>query len=111
MTFLYLNSDKMGDGDPILGKKLMRIFLSELAKSSTKIDVIGCVNSGINLTTKGSDVIDSLKKFEEKDAIIATCVTCLDFHKRRDELIIGDIGTMDKTIEIMSQADKVIRPN
>ena len=111
MTFLYLNSDKMGAGDPELGRKLMRIFLSELANSSVQIDVIGCVNSGINLTTKGSEVIDSLKILEEKGARIATCGTCLDHHNRRDELLIGQVGTMDMTVQILSQADRVIRPN
>ncbi len=111
MTFLYLNSDKMGQGDPELGKKLMKSFLSELAKSDVQIDVIGCVNSGINLTTEGSEVIDSLKALEAKGAQIATCGTCLDFHKRREDLLIGGVGTMDMTVQVMANADKVIRPN
>jgi selenium metabolism protein YedF len=111
MTFLYLNSDKMGEGDPVLGKKLMKIFLSELDKAGITIDVIGCVNSGINLTTKGSEVIEILKRFEEKGARIATCVTCLEYHNRKEELLIGEIGTMDKSVQIMAQADKVIKPN
>lgn len=111
MTFLYLNSDKMGQGDPLLGKKLMSIFLGELAKSDAKIDLIGCVNSGINLTTKGSEVLASLKELEKQGANIATCGTCLDFHNKRGDLLIGEIGNMSQTIQIMSQADKIIRPN
>lgn len=111
MTFLYLNSDKMGQGDPILGKKLIKSFLNELAKSDVKIDLIGCVNTGINLTTKGSEVIDTLKIMQQKGARIATCGTCLDFYAKRADLIIGEIGTMDQTVKIMSEAAKVIRPN
>ena len=111
MTFLYLNSDQMGDGDPILGKKLMKSFLSELAKSDVAIDVIGCVNSAINLTTEGSDVLDSLDALLKKGARIASCGTCLDYHQMREKLSIGEIGTMDMTVAIMAQADKVIRPN
>mgnify|MGYP006293297571 CR=1 FL=1 len=111
MTFLYLNSDKMGHGDPELGNKLMNIFLSTLAQSDVTIDVIGCVNSGINLTTEGSDVIDSLRALEKRGAKIATCGTCLDYHGKRDQLLIGQIGTMEDTVAIMSQATKVIRPN
>jgi selenium metabolism protein YedF len=111
MTFLYLNSDKMGEGEAELGKKLMRTFLAKLANSSIKIDVIGCVNSAIYLTTKGSDVIDSLKKLEEKGAKIASCKTCLEYHNRQKELLIGEVGTMDKTLEVMAKADKTIRPN
>lgn len=111
MTFLYLNSEKMGEGEPALGKKLLKSFLRELAASGTQIDLIGCVNSAISLTTEGSDVIDIFKEFEERGVKIATCGTCLDHHGRRDKLLIGGVGTMDMTVEIMVTADKVIRPN
>ena len=111
MTFLYLNSDKMGQGDPQLGSKLMKSFLSELAKSEAKIDLIGCVNAGIHLTTRGSEVLDSLKILEKKGARIATCGTCLDYYKKKDELVIGEIGTMDQTVMVMAGADRIIRPN
>ena len=111
MTFLYLNSDKMGEGDPALGKKLMKKFLEELAQSETRIDIIGCVNSAIYLTTKGSEVIDSLKRLEKKGARIATCATCLEYHHKKDDLLIGEVGTMAQSVAVMSQADKVIKPN
>jgi selenium metabolism protein YedF len=111
MVFLYLNSDKMGQGEPELGKKLMGAFLRELANSDVVIDGIGCVNSGIHLTTEGSEAIASLRALEAKGAKIATCGTCLDFHDKRDNLLIGEIGSMDQTVQVMSMADKVIRPN
>ena len=110
MTFLYLNSDKMGEGDSDLGKKLLKSFLSNLANSDVQIDVVGCVNSGINLTTEGSEVLDILKKLEAKGAKIATCGTCLEFHGRKDKLLIGSIGTMPMTVQIMADADNVIKP-
>lgn len=110
MIFLYLCSDTMGHGNPELGKKLLINFLQKLADSDTQIDVIGCVNDGIKLTTKGSAVLDSLKKLQERGAQIATCGTCLDFHGKRNELLIGDIGSMDGTVQIMATADRVIRP-
>lgn len=111
MTFLYLNSDKMGEGDPQLGRKLLTIFLNKLADSDTKIDVVGGVNSGVYLTTEGSKVIDSMRKLEAKGAKIATCGTCLEHFNLEDKLLIGEVGTMDGTVEIMSIADRIIRPN
>lgn len=111
MKFLYLNSDKMGEGNPELGKKLLKSFLSELAASGAQVDLIGCVNSAINLTTEGSEVIDVLKQFEERGAKIATCGTCLDHYGRRDALLIGMVGTMDLTVQIMTTAEQIIRPN
>lgn len=109
MTFLYLNSDQMGRGNEELGRKLLGIFLEKLADSDVTVDVIGCVNNGIHLTTKGSPVIDSLRKLQEKGTRIATCGTCLDFHQKRNELIIGEVGTMDQTVQIMATADRIIR--
>lgn len=100
----------MGHGDPVLGQKLMRSFLSELAKSDVQVDIIGCVNSGINLTTEGSPVLESLQELQNRGAMIATCGTCLDFHGKREDVAIGTIGTMDQTVQVMAKADKIIRP-
>lgn len=110
MTFLYLNSDKMGKGDDKLGKILLENFLDKLANSNIKIEFVGCVNSAINLTTEGSHVIDVLRKFEKNGAKISSCGTCLDYFKKREKLKIGKIGTMDGTIELMATADKIIQP-
>jgi len=54
MTFLYLNSNKMGNGDDKLGEILIESFLEKLSNSDIKIDFIGCVNSGVKLTRQGS---------------------------------------------------------
>lgn len=101
----------MGHGDAELGKKLMTKFLEELLKTDEKIDMIGCVNSGVNLTTEGSNVIETLKEFELRGARIATCGTCLEYHNIKDKLMVGEVGTMAQGVAIMTQADKVIRPN
>ena len=111
MTLLYLNSDQMGSGDSELGKKLLCTFLDKLAHSSQKVDLVGCVNSGINLTTQQGKALESLKQLQEKGARIASCGTCLDHHGKRGNLLIGEIGSMDDTIEVMFQADKIVRPN
>lgn len=110
MNFLYLNTDQMGQGYPALGIRLLESFLNNLIESNIKIDFIGCVNGGVHLTTEGSQVISQLKKLEETGAKIASCGTCLDFFNKRDQLLIGEIGTMSQTIEIMSKADIVFRP-
>jgi len=110
MTFLYLCSDQMGIGEQELGRKLMSLFLEKLAASDVKVDLIGCSNSGVYLTTEGSSVIETLRKLEKKGARIATCGTCLDHMHRRDKLLIGQIGTMDMTIQVLATADRIIRP-
>jgi selenium metabolism protein YedF len=111
MTFLYLNSDKMGEGDPVLGSKLMKVFLKTLLDSGERIDMIGCVNSGINLTTADDEAVEILKEFEKKGSMISSCGTCLEFHGSREKLKIGETGTMKDAVEMMLTADKIIRPN
>jgi hypothetical protein len=100
----------MGSGDPALGKKLLRIFLEKLAASDVQVDLVGCVNSGIYLTSDGSEVLESLKKLAEKGARIATCGTCLDHLNLREKLQIGEVGTMDQTVQVMAIAERIIRP-
>ena len=110
MVFLYLNSNRMGEGDPELGQKLLAGFLNELAKSDIKIDAIGCVNSAVFLTTEKNDPLESLKILEKNGSRIVSCGTCLDHFSRRDKLLIGEICSMDKTVQIMATADRVIKP-
>lgn len=110
MTFLYLNSDGMGQGDAALGRKLMASFLKELVASGTPVDLVGCVNHGVLLTTEGSPVLEHLRALEAAGARIASCGTCLDAMNLRDKLCIGEVGSMDMTIQVMSSADRVLRP-
>jgi selenium metabolism protein YedF len=110
MTFLYLCSDQFGMGDPGLGRKLLEMYLEKLAHSDVKIDLVGCSNAGIFLTTEGSRVIESLRMLESKGARIATCGTCLDHYNLRDKLLIGEVGTMDMSVQALATADRIIRP-
>jgi len=110
MTLLYLNSDKMGSGDDDLGRKLMSLFLAQLAASTTQIDLVGCVNSGVRLTTQGSAVIAHLAALKARGARIATCGTCLEHLGLEDQLLIGEVGTMEQSVQAMAMADRVIHP-
>jgi len=100
----------MGGGDEALGRKLLKIFLANLAASATPIDLVGCVNSGVRLTTEGSEVIEHLAMLKARGARIATCDTCLEHFGLKDKLLIGEVGTMEQSVQAMSMADKVIHP-
>lgn len=111
MTFLYLNSNEMGSGDPALGQKLLTVFLRKLADSDTPVNAIGCVNSGVFLTTREGPALECLRKLEARGARIASCGTCLEhFGIASDEVLVGTIGTMDQTVETMATAGRVLRP-
>jgi len=110
MTFLYLNSDRMGSGDDSLGRRLLALFLEKLAASEVRVDFVGCVNGAVALTTEGSAGLDSLRALEARGARIATCGTCLDHHSLKDTLAIGVVGGMPQTVELFATADRVIAP-
>jgi hypothetical protein len=65
------------------------------------------MNSGIYLTTEGSSVLDILRSFEQKGAVILSCTTCLDYYNRRDKLLIGEPTNMKDTVDTILEYDKV----
>jgi len=109
MTVLYLDSDQMGRGDADLGRKLLKSFLKELLASPHTPDLVGCLNHGVRLTTTGSPVLEELRALEAKGARVASCGTCLDAFGLRDQLEVGEVGTMTMTVEILNTAQRVIR--
>jgi len=68
------------------------------------------VNSGIFLTTEGSEVIDALKELEEMGVEILSCGTCLDFFNRKDKLEVGLASNMFDITSALMQAEKVVIP-
>ncbi len=110
MNVLYLNSDKMGEGDDELGRKLLLIFLEKLVAADARIDAVGCVNGGIRLTTEEGPALASLQTLAARGARILTCGTCLDHHGKRESLLIGEVGGMDDTVAMMMTAERIIRP-
>jgi hypothetical protein len=111
MTFLFLNSDLMGSGpDRELGQKLLLLYLEKLAASKVAVDLVGCVNGGVFLTTCEGPALESLRLLQERGARIASCGTCLDHLGLRDSLKIGEVGAMDMTVQIMVTADRILQP-
>ncbi len=111
MTFLYLNSDRMGSGpDEELGQRLLILFLRKLAESEVRVDLVGCANGAVLLTTREGPALNILKTLRARGARIASCGTCLEHLGLRDSLLIGEVGNMDGTVQVLATADKVISP-
>lgn len=109
MTLLYLNSDRLGVGDDALGRKLLKSFLTEVLASEHRPDMVGCVNSAVQLTTEGSPVLEELRALAARGARIASCGTCLDALGLRDKLLVGEVGKMEQVVQVLFTADRVIR--
>jgi intracellular sulfur oxidation DsrE/DsrF family protein len=110
MNLLYLNSDKMGEGDQELGAKLMISYLTKLISNSVKIDAVFCANSAAYLSTTNTAAIELLKTMEANGAVVSTCGTCLEFFELKDSLKVGEIGSMDLLMTLKQQAQKIYQP-
>ena len=107
---LILKSSGIGDGEPDLGERLMSSFLKMLIENGVVPARVICMNSGVFLTTRGSVVADMLRELESFGSQILTCGTCLDYYKRRDDLIVGEATNMKDTVSAMLSFPKIISP-
>ncbi|NOQ41979.1 MAG: sulfurtransferase-like selenium metabolism protein YedF [Desulfuromusa sp.] len=109
-TVIYCGSDRMGAGDDEFGRVLMRNFLTTLLEMDPLPDIILFVNSGINLTTAGSDVLEPLETLDSRGVDIASCGLCLDFYQKKELLQVGRTTNMFEMAEVQCQAGRVINP-
>lgn len=89
-----ISSDKMGSGDDKLGEILMKSFIYTVSETEPYPSTIVFYNSGVRLTTEGSEVLDDLERLEEEGVEIISCGTCLDYLELKDKLQIGGVSNM-----------------
>ena len=107
---VYLNSNFMGVGEEALGAILMRSFLKTILDLKPIPSKLIFVNSGVRLTTEGSEVLESLKAISEKGVEILSCGTCLDFYGLKEKLKIGVISNMFDIAQSLLEADRLVKP-
>ncbi len=107
---VYVNSDLMGTGEEELGRILMRAFLKTLKEVRPNPEKLIFVNSGVKLTTEGSDVIESIKELEAMNITVLSCGTCLDYYRLKDKLKVGVVSNMFDIASSLLEADRVVRP-
>jgi len=107
---VYLNSRFLGIGDEALGSILMRSFLKTLVELETKPHCLILINSGVRLSSEGSDVLETLKTLSEKGVEILSCGTCLDFYGLKEILKVGKVSNMYTIAQTLLEADRVVKP-
>jgi len=107
---VYINSHLMGNGDEALGAFLMKAFLKTLLDLETKPNRLVLVNSGVQLASEESKVLDALIALSERGVEILSCGTCLDFYGLKGKLKVGVVSNMYEIIQSMVEADRIIRP-
>lgn len=107
VTILITNR-YFGQGEEELGQVLMRSFLYTLGEMNGQVKNIIFMNSGVFLTTEGSEVLEILQGLSQEGVQILSCGTCLDFYGLKDKLAVGGITNMYTAVEMLSSAERSI---
>jgi len=105
---VFVKTDKIGAGE--LGTILMKSFLKTILEFKELPKNIVFVNEGVFLTTKEEnlDLIENLKKLEEKGVNIYSCGLCLNFYNiDPSELKVGEIGNAYDSVDMLLNTDTV----
>ena len=107
---VVIRSNVMGEGDPELGKVLIKGFIYELSQHKELPKTILFYNGGACLTCEGSASLDDLKELEHRGVKILTCGTCLNFYGLSEKLKVGEVTNMYEIAETMSKASLIVSP-
>ena len=107
---VVLSSNRMGQGDEILGKLLMKGFVYALTEQDSLPETILLYNSGAYLSCEGSDNVEDLRNLEAQGVEILTCGTCLNHYGLGDKLKVGSVTNMYEIAERMTGARILVRP-
>ena len=107
---VVLSSDKMGEGDEELGKVLIKGFIYAITQLDKYPKAVLLYNSGVKLSSEGSDSLEDLKVLEESGVEILSCGTCLNFYNLQDKLQVGKVTNMYSIVEELAGATNIIRP-
>jgi len=107
---VYINSNLLGVGEETLGAILIRAFLKTLLDLKPIPTKLIFINSGVRLTSEGSEMLETLHALSDKGVEILSCGTCLDFYGLKEKLKVGIISNMYDIAQSLLVADRLIRP-
>jgi selenium metabolism protein YedF len=107
---IVLSSDKMGEGDDVLGHLLISNFIKALKDLDRLPQKIVFYNRGVFLATTGSPVISHLKDLEKMGVELLLCATCVNYYSLESVVGAGSLSNMYVIAEAMSSAGNVVRP-
>jgi len=110
VTVVAVTSDKMGSGDDDLGTKLMVSFFRTLVMLEPAPDAVVFYNAGVKLATDDSPVLDHIRELSDKGVSVYLCTTCINHFGLRDRLPVGNFSDMYQILNVLKDADHIIRP-
>ncbi len=105
---VMIATDRIGQGDDELGKKLMASFISTLKEMGEDLWRLVFVNNGVKLTIDDSAILPALKELEDNGTLILVCGTCLTHFDLLEKKEVGETTNMLDIVTSMQLANKVI---
>lgn len=109
-TVVVIRKAQMGDGDPELGKVLLKGFIYALSQQEELPETMLFYNGGAAVTCEGSESLEDLKELEAQGVQILTCGTCLNFYGLTEKLRVGEVTNMYEIARIMTGASLIVNP-
>lgn len=106
---LLIASDCLGNGPEELGRLLMKNFIVTLLEVENQPEKIFFVNSGVLLTSEGSESIEPLNKLSASGVEILSCGVCLDYYGIRERLAAGVVSNMYTIAESLLSSNNSVR--
>lgn len=101
-------SDRIGLGDDELGRILMKNFIYSLARNEDAPSAVMFMNGAVRLVCEGSESLDDLRLLVENGVAVKACGTCLDFLGLKENVRVGEIGTMPASVAALMGADDIV---
>jgi selenium metabolism protein YedF len=107
---ISISSEKMGEGDEVLGHLLMLNFIKAVKDLDRLPQTIVFYNSGVKLATISSPVIEHLRDLEKMGVELLCCATCVNHYSLQSVVSAGTLSNMYAIAEVMSRSGKIIKP-
>lgn len=109
-TVVAVTSERMGSGDDELGTKLMVSFFRTLVMLEPAPSAVVFYNAGVKMALDDSPVLEHIRELAEKGTSIYLCTTCIKHFGIRDRLPVGSFSDMYQILNVLKDADHIIRP-
>lgn len=106
---ILIASDSLGSGSDELGRLLMKNFIITLLELQDQPEKILFLNSGVLLTTEGSELLEPLCRLSAAGVEILSCGVCLDYYGIREKLSAGVVTNMYTIAESLLSSGNSVR--
>ncbi len=107
---VLIGSEAMGEGDEILGRKLMLALIGEMSSGPILPHAIILYNGGVRLASADSPVLADLKELEHHGTDVMVCAASLEHFGIPSPLTAGRPVSLPEMSDCLMKASAVIRP-